>query len=301
MVWLLGQRPLSDYLKFVETKVVGGAEMDRRALTDEWRAANDLYYELAETERGIADEAECLELDASAASHVEAVQADPYFQSTFTDLPVMFRMVELDRLVVSQTHVQAGYTADLQQRIGAQPSIETLMRFCLPLEREVPRCEIQRVGSGRFLFLSGSTDFRAHNPVLLKPGQVSGLKSWGPVAGVVGLPVGLGCNYLAVIRDETNRMLLQNGYHRACSLRAMGVTHAPAVVQSVNRTDELNLVAPDVVRASPADFFGSPRPPLLKDFFDPRLRKLLMVRPMKTMIEVEFKMRSYTIAEQLVG
>src|SRR5687768_10539888 len=60
LLWLLGQPHLGDYLDFVKHKVVGGRDMDPAALADEWRDANDLYYDLEQREAGIADAAECL-------------------------------------------------------------------------------------------------------------------------------------------------------------------------------------------------------------------------------------------------
>ena len=55
LVWLLGQPHLGDYLEFVASKTVGGRAADPRKLADEWRTANDLYYELEQSEAGIAD------------------------------------------------------------------------------------------------------------------------------------------------------------------------------------------------------------------------------------------------------
>jgi hypothetical protein len=58
VVWLLGQPHLSDYLEFVKENVAGGSGMSPRLLADEWRAANEVYYDLEESEAGIVDEIE---------------------------------------------------------------------------------------------------------------------------------------------------------------------------------------------------------------------------------------------------
>jgi hypothetical protein len=70
-LWLLGQPDLGYFLKFVRDKVIGGAEWSPSALANEWRSANGYYYELEESEAGIADEVECLELDRRALSLAE--------------------------------------------------------------------------------------------------------------------------------------------------------------------------------------------------------------------------------------
>ena len=90
-------------------------------------------------------------------------------------------------------------------------------------------------------------------------------------------------------------MLLHNGYHRAYALRAAGFTHAPAVIQTVTRRDELALVAAQKVVDEPAFYFAAKRPPLLKDFFDPRISKVLPVRRMERLIEVSFEFDEYNV------
>src|SRR6267142_2140932 len=54
--WLLGQPPLQRYLDYMQDTAIGGARMSRSALVDEWRTANDYWYELEQSEAGIADQ-----------------------------------------------------------------------------------------------------------------------------------------------------------------------------------------------------------------------------------------------------
>ena len=92
-------------------------------------------------------------------------------------------------------------------------------------------------------------------------------------------------------------MLLHNGYHRACALRAAGFTHAPALIRTVTRRDELALVASQVVVDDPAFYFAAKRPPLLKDFSDPGLTKVLQVRRMQKLIEISFEYEEYDVPQ----
>jgi hypothetical protein len=48
---------------------------------------------------------------------------------------------------------------------------------------------------------------------------------------------------------------------------------------------------------SPFFYFGSKRPPLLKDFFDPKIRKVLPVRRIRRVVEVQYEVREFEIAE----
>lgn len=293
MVWLLGQPHLSDYLEFVRDKVVGGAAMKPRRLTREWRAANDHYYELEKKEAGEADKCEVRPLPAQLRPLARKVRADSYYREAFDSLPTRILMVELDRLMVSQTHVERSFTDSLCAGLDPGADPRALFDFCLPLARPAPPVRIQRLGTDRYLFASPSTDFRVHPTAVLRPEHLRGHASFGPVSAALAVVVGFGSNFLSAVRSG-KRLVLHNGYHRAYALRAMGFTHAPCVVTHVTRKDELRIAAGDTVCGDPEFFFAARRPPLLKDFFDPKLRKILPVLAMETVIEVELKVRAGT-------
>jgi hypothetical protein len=108
--------------------------------------------------------------------------------------------------------------------------------------------------------------------------------------------VGFGSNFLNVIRVG-KRLLLHDGYHRACALRRLGITHAPCIIQSVTHPDELDIVAKRRVAEDPEFYFHTARPPLLKDFFDPKIGKVLPVHKLVRMIEVSVEVRDYLVPE----
>ncbi len=295
-VWLLGQPKLRDYLSFVKHTVVGGAAIDPARLTDEWRVANDHYHELEERESGVADRVECRDLDPALAPLAEEVAATASYRRTFDALPTSFGMVELDRLVVFQRSITANFVDSIRSRLGAAPDAETLFRFCLPLTNRDAPVHIERMGSRRYAFRSDSTDFRFHEPILLRSEQIQGYDSFGPIAGVVGLVVGFGSNFLNVIRVG-KRLLLHNGYHRACALRGLGIKHAPCIIQTVTRPDELEIAASEAVAEDPEFYFNTARPPLLKDFFDPRIRRAWPTHRQSRLIEVNFEVRDSLVPE----
>lgn len=284
-IWLLGQPPLADYLDFVRDHVEGGASLDPRKLVDDWRRANDRYAALEAEEAGLADAAECLPLPKALRPLAEALLDHPHARASFDRLPTEIRMVEVDRLIVRQTHVARARVDALTARLDGCADPEALFHFCLPIERDDPPVTVRRIGDGRFAFSSPSTDFRPHELKVLPAETLATLESFGPVVHGVAVLVGYGSNLLNVIESD-GRMLLHNGYHRAVALRAAGVTHAPAVVQRVTRRDELALVAPQKVIDEPAFYFRAARPPLIKDFFDPEIRTVWPVLRTEKLIEI---------------
>jgi hypothetical protein len=295
-IWLLGQLSLREYLDYVRDRVVGGASADKRALCDEWRGANDYYRELEKSEARITDQAACRDLDPALAPLAEEVTGHAHFRRTFGTVPTRVGMVELDRLVVSQLYVNRPFVNALSARLGPAPDPQALFHFCLPLGRPNAGVEIRRTGSRRYIFSSESCDLRFQEASLLTAEQISGHTGFGSLGGVVGLMVGFGPNFLTVIHAD-GRLLLQNGYHRACALRELGVTHAPCVIQTVTHRDELDLVATRRVAEAPMFYFRALRPPLLKDFSDPRIGKVLQVHQVRRTIEVSFDVRESEMVE----
>lgn len=296
-LWLLGQPDLGYFLKFVRDRVVGGADLSPRTLTEEWRSANDYYYELEESEAGIADQVECRELDRNLLPMAEQVIAAPWFQRAFDTLPITFAMVELDRLVVFQPNVTREFVDELKARLGPDPDQKSLFRFCIPLERSEPAVKVQRLGSRCYQVSSESADFRFLEAAIFQPVQITDYQAHGRIGAVIGAVVGFGSNFLNVIRDEGKRILLNNGYHRAVALRELGITHAPCIIQEVTRRDELAVAAGSTVNRTPFFYFGKKRPPLLKDFFDPKIRKVLPVRRMRRVVEIKIEVRKFDVFE----
>jgi hypothetical protein len=295
-LWLLGQPTLSRLLEFVRDSVIDGERMDCRALAAEWRAANEYCRQLERTEAGIALDGRHRALDPALADLAEALQAHPHFRKAFDALPTELRMVELDKLIVDQMHVTLGHVDTLAARLGPAPDERALFGLCLPLDEPLAPVAVQQVGEHRWVFRCPSTDFRFHEATLLRPAQLSGYESFGAIAGVVGLVVGFGCNFLCAVRVG-RRHLLVNGYHRAVALRRLGITHAPCIVQEATCVDELQIAAKSRVAERAEFYFESARPPLLKDFFDPRLSKRLPLRPRIRHIELSFEVRDHLLSE----
>jgi hypothetical protein len=293
-VWLLGQPPLTRYLDFVKGFGVEGSRGDRARLVREWCAANDYYDELEEREAGIADALECQPLPDLMRAQADRLMDAPRFRRTFDSLPTRIEMVRLDRLVICQNHVNRDFVDRLKERLGPSPTPNALFDFCQPSEDRWPPVQMREHGFRHYSFRSDSADLRLHDATLLNPDQLQGHDSGGTVSGAVGVVVGFSSNCLNAIHDDDNgRLLLNNGYHRACALLELGITHAPCVVQTVTRRDELDLTAKAIVARDPGYFFNGKRPPLLKDYLDPRICKTFPIRKVSRIIEVHVEVREF--------
>lgn len=290
--WLLGQPPLQRYLDYMQDTAIGGAQMPRSALVDEWRTANDYWYELEQSEAGIADQIDIREPDCSLKPHIDEVMASSRYRRGFDELPTRFAMVELEKLIVSQRHVDIRHAERLKARLAGDSSLEQLFWFCMPVRSDETPVDMRRLGSKRFLVWSKSSDFRFHEAALLAPGQISGYDPFGPVGAAIGVMLGYGSNLLNAIQSD-NRLLLHNGHHRAYALLEMGFTHAPCIVRTVTRRDEFNLLASADAAADPSFFFRAARPPLLKDFFNPKIRKVVKVPQLMRLLEINIDVKEH--------
>lgn len=286
-VFLIGRTSLREYLNFMTTEPVGAEAADRGALAAEWRAAHDRLARLRRAEEDWADDVRPQPLPAALEPLAAGVAADPIFRTAFAVMPTRVALVELDRLVVSQKTIHLAHVRRLRDRLGADPTPEQVFRLCLPSDHPPVDYRVSRVGSDSVVFVSHSDDLRFQESVVLTPNQVTDYRPFGPVAGVVGLVVGFGSGYLNVVSCE-GRLVLNNGYHRAYALRELGASHAPAVVQEVRRADEVGAAGGTAFRRNPDYYVRSPRPPVLKDYFDPELRKVVRLVPTARHVRVRF-------------
>jgi len=63
-----------------------------------------------------------------------------------------------------------------------------------------------------------------------------------------------------------NRIVLNNGFHRAYALRSLGVTEIPVLIQDIRN---VQLEFPPAIAGLPREYLlQAPRPALVKDFFE---------------------------------
>ncbi|MDE3068968.1 MAG: hypothetical protein KGJ60_15665 [Verrucomicrobiota bacterium] len=287
-VYLLGRPTLDKFLRFMRRHTVNGAALDEGALADEWRAAFARIRALEKEEAGAADAPPVDPLPPALEALREEFLQAPLVQKSFNTVPTTIALVELDRLVVYQKHIDLAHVSRLKAQLYPRPSEEDIFRFCLPADPTHPPVKWSRAHDGTFVFVSPSNDLRFLGARPLEPGQIAGGRLSGAPAGVVGLTVGFGANFFNAI-SAGRRLVLHNGSHRAFALRDLGVTRAPCVIQFVASWDELQAVASGELRERPEYYLKCARPPLLRDYFDGKLRKVAPMQRRVRQITVKFE------------
>ena len=142
--------------------------------------------------------------------------------------------------------------------------------------------------------MSPSNDLRFLGTMRLQASNIKDYAPPGNLVGVVGIAVGFGSNFLNAVCAE-NRIILNNGSHRAYALRDMGFTHVPCIVQHVASREQLDVVACTDIREAPDFYLKHPRPSMLKDYFNPKLRKIMPVRRRLHQVTVQFEVDDFSV------
>lgn len=286
-VFLLGRPPVGEFLNFIASMAVDGQNADQGSLTQEWRQANDHVAALEASEAGIADNPPAAPLSQTVQALAQQVVSDPMFRKAYRFVPSDITMIELDRLVVFQKFINLAYVQRLKGELGTQPTEEDIARLALGVDHALPPVQAMQNSGNVYSFISQSNDFRFLEGALIAPGQVAGFVSTGRPFAYIVLGVGYGSNYLNALHVD-GRLVLNNGSHRAYALRDLGVTHAPCLVQRITRRDEMELIASGDLQSNPDRYLKARRPPLLKDYFDPRFRKIVQVPRKNRLVRVQF-------------
>ena len=289
-VFLAGRPPISEYISFVKKSSEGAQPADGEALETslarEWRQANDHLRTLEASEAGWADSPPISPLPANLQAYAAQVYADPAFRQTHGYVPTEIALVELDRLVVFQKNINLAQVEIIKQELGPSPGPEVIARIALGLSRYSPPVRLLQ-SHDVFTFTCDSRDFRFLEPRILLPDDVTGTFRGVP-ARCVALAVGFSPNCLGVIQAE-GRLILFNGSHRAYALRELGITHVPCVIQKTSRQEEIDLVGHKEISQRSELYLKNPRPPVLKDYFDEKLRRIVPVTRTRRLIRIQLR------------
>lgn len=293
-LYLIGRPKVKHFLRYMHRHALDPDRDD--VLIAEWQAARDRILVLEKEEAGCADHPTIEPIPVQSAFEPLLIEflKDPLVRQGFNTVPSELAWIDLDRLVVYQKHIDMTYARQLRGRIGPKPTDEELFRICLPYEHPHPPASWSRIDDDKFVFVSPSCDMRFLGALPLEARHIRDYPHPGALLGVIGLAVGFGSNFLNAVHAE-NRLILNNGSHRAYALRELGITHVPCIVQHVSTRAELEAVAPSDVRRDPDLFLRNPRPPMLRDYLDPALRKVTAMRRVQRQVRVQFSISEHYV------
>lgn len=293
---LMGATRLGAFIQFVRQRAVGGRERDESDIADLWRAAAKHYEVLRGTEAAVADKPEVLPLPRSMQAHIDKLTQLDSFATTFSSVPIAFGMVPLGQLVCSQFDLTLSTVQALKTRIQPKMRPAALAKLCLPLAPDHGRCVLGREAKGEYIFHSDSHDLRYLGAQLVPVGQIQGYQHSGHAQAAIVVGIGFSTNVLNVIRYG-ERLVLNNGYHRAMTLLSQGYTHAPCVIQVCGHWEDVGLCGMGEMLHNSELYFSKPRPPLLRDYLDPALTSQWHLRPVRRQITVKLSYESCDIAQ----
>src|SRR5262245_9996048 len=284
MLYLIGRPTLSQFRRFVRHHAINPDP--EGVLTDEWNGASNYIRSLEKEEAGLADDPVITKLGPEYEPLLIEFLKDPLIQNGFITVPTEVPLIELNRLVVHQKHIDITYVQKLQKKLSWAPGMEEIFRTCLPYDH--PQAPVKWLKQGdTFIIMSPSNDLRFLGAMPLRPDNIVDYAPPGDLVSVFGLALGFGSNFLNAAYYN-KRLILQNGSHRAYALREIGVTHVPCIIEHVSSTEELEVVVSSEVRDNPDLYLKHPRPPMLRDYFNPRLRKVMLVHRRTRQITVKF-------------
>lgn len=289
VVFLKGRPPLTEYLAYIAQNDVDGSTLLPGDLAAEWRLANERIRELEASEAGIADSPPLEPLPSSLQAQATRFLHDPIIRRSFGLVPSDVKLIDLNRLVVFQKQINLPFAHELALQLSRIQTDEELFDFTLPLNKPRPPVKVARLGPNAFAITSPSMDFRALDAPLLDPSKVINYDVGGVLSGLVGVAFGYGPNVLQAVSYK-NRLILGNGSHRAYALHEAGRTMVPCLVLHATHEEELAILLP-VVAQKPSPYLEAPRPPMLKDFFEEPLRRVVhvprKVRQVRVILQTE--------------
>lgn len=293
--FLLGPRHLESWLEEASALAFSGQVPHRDTLADLWRTAQAEYARLAIEEAGAVNAANIRPLPKSMAHHIAQLVALEGVRRTFDTVPLAFGLVPLDSLILSQYSMTQAVVDRITAAHPAPISPKLLVELCLPLKAPAADFRLAGRSESEFTFVADAHDMRFLDAQVISPMSVQQAPVMGHPQAVVALSVGFSANLFNAVRYN-GRIALNNGHHRALALRAMGLTHAPCLIQPCASMEDLQQAASSEILHNADLYFESPRPPLLRDFENPLLTHSFAAPRMRRVVTIKVDVQRRLLA-----
>jgi hypothetical protein len=188
--------------------------------------------------------------------HLEDVEKSNWFGDVLEGMTHEFRMVEIAPLLAFQVEVDLARTNRVCQGLKENPSIQDMLKVCLPCEPEGLELRSRVTPDGEGIILE--TD---NTNVVPREGKYFGID---PLDGLHlgGFKFGTRAPWVQVVRLG-DYYYLKNGYHRAVGVAQRKATHMPCIFLTATRFEQVG-AAPG--KTIPAIRLNSSNPPTCGHF-----------------------------------
>ena len=270
-----GLFPLPRFIRFVRERCPPRS-FDEAALMSEWREARAAALRIIDDEAGIADSVGVRALSAEMKPLAEQVLRQPSMRRLTSLVPRSWCMVEIDRLIVFQDSINLRHVDQLRASMASVPSAEDVIDLAsCSGSRSHPAVRLSQSDSG-FTFSSESNDLRFLDVATVEPAAIQNYDPFGSASHAIVIYLGFSDNVISATRSA-KRIILTNGSHRVYVLRELGFRYVPCLLTDASDEDASDLLLPADVKQDRQFYLHAPRPPLFKDYVDPRLTKVVPV------------------------
>ena len=297
-IQLLGRGSLAEFLELAKRSTMAPGSSIDRDLAHSWRSAKGHIRILESTDAGYADGATRGALTGDVQAAANAILADPVVASHLPAIPMQWSLVELDRLVVYQNYIDLKYVEHLNGLLPNDPSATDIFRFVAGQTTPPPPIAFTRLSESCVQFSSISSDMRHIENIAVPYQSINGLSVTGRAEAVLAICIGYSSNILTAIAVR-NRIVLGNGTHHAYVARARGITHVPCLLREIGDLDEIPLLRINELTQNSSLYLSSPRPPLFKDYFDPRLHRVLELPKYRRHLQVQVSLQYSRTPDEL--
>ncbi|MCW2065531.1 UNVERIFIED_ORG: hypothetical protein M2420_000869 [Stenotrophomonas maltophilia] len=266
---LKGLFPLPKFVRFARERCPPGS-FDEAALVADWKTARVEVLRLRQEEANDADAIAVHALPEDLMPLADQAMRQPSLHRMTSVLPRTWQMVDIDRLVIFQECINLRHIDQLAATMPASPAAHDVMQLVARCgEHAHPQVRFTQ-SDGSYTFASTSNDLRFLDVATINPASITGYEPFGVASHAVVIYLGFSDNLISATRFGS-RVILTNGSHRLYLLRKLGFRYAPCLVTDASDSDLSEVLLPAPIKQDRAFYLSSPRPPLFRDYVDPRL------------------------------
>ncbi len=272
---LRGLFPLPRLIRFARERCAPRS-FDEAALAQEWRESRRAALGLGDEEAGLADAVGVRPLPDDMQPLAGQALRQPSMHRLTSLVPRSWCMVEIDRLVVFQESLNLRHLDRLRACLAPAPSPGEVMDFVSSKGASAHPAVRQCQSETGYTFASESNDLRFLDVATIDPAHIGHYDPFGSASHAIVIYLGFSDNVVSATRIG-KRIVLTNGSHRAYVLRERGFRYVPCLLTDASDPDLSEILLPADVKQDRSFYLHAPRPPLFKDYADPRLTLTLPV------------------------